>query len=304
MKKERIPRPVRKSEYITIYNPKSDIYRGVKTESFSPETKYEKWITNDFSVLKDGENWHIVGITHPCPNGFVDAFNNNGGVHEAEFQLFHATAKAKDFKELMKNDSFEDKEKILYSNERPNESQEIWAPHLLKRKDKFEIVYSPGSMRAVATKDFMDFEKPRELFKCQHPAARDPYIYEENGEYLFFWLDGDKIKVRTSKDFENWEKEKMVYTPPFKSACCESPFLMKRNEYYYLFWCIYDGLNGSYDNRTFVFAAKSIYEFEGKAPIQMLDAHAPEIVYDNGKYYILSVFYPQNGISAAEIEFE
>ncbi len=89
----------------------------------------------------------------------------------------------------------------------------------------------------------------------------------------------------------------------FAGASTESPFLMKRGEYYYLLWCIYDGRNGAYDSRTFVYAAKDIRELGQHAPITMLDAHAPEIAFDGEDYYLLSVFYPENGISAAKLEF-
>ncbi len=299
----KIPRPVRVSEYIPIYQPQPDVYRGVPTNSFTPGVTYNQWICNDFSILRDDNTWHMIGITHPRPQGFTDDFHYDSDVHEAEFQLFHCTAGAENGDVFLREGSFQDGEKILYPADRPGESQEIWAPHLLKRNGKFEIVYSPGAMRSVATEDFVHFEKPRVLFSGKSGASRDPFLWEEDGLYQFIWLDGDKLQLRTSRDFVDWNEEKTLYTPPFARAACESPFLMKREGYYYLFWCIHDGKNGCYDNRTYVFAAETLEGLEGTAPIAMLDAHAPEIVYDGGRYFILSVFYPENGISAAEIRF-
>ena len=69
-------------------------------------------------------------------------------------------------------------------------------------------------------------------------------------------------------------------------------------------WCIYDGQNGCYDNRTYIFAANSLNEFTGKAPIAMLKGHAPEIISENGQDYIVSVYYPQNGLNIAKIMWE
>lgn len=64
------------------------------------------------------------------------------------------------------------------------------------------------------------------------------------------------------------------------------------------------GRNGCYDYRTFVFASETIDGFGKSAPITMLNAHAPEFVCDaNGDWYMLSVFYPENGISAFKIKW-
>ena len=39
------------------------------------------------------------------------------------------------------------------------------------------------------------------------------------------------------------------------------------------------------------------------APLTVLDAHAAEVVRDGDDYYLLSVFYPENGVSAARLAF-
>lgn len=243
----------------------------------------------------------MVGITHPKLPHFVNAFNyGDTDIHEAEYQLFHAFASAEHFSELIKRNSFTELSKILYPAERSGERKEIWAPHIMKH-DKFEIVYSPGAMRLAKTEDFKVYER-RVLFECDFGAARDPYIYEENGKYYCVYCDIDGLTLRESFDLANWSKPfDLVKKPNF--ASCESPCLFKRGEYYYLLWSIYDGRNGSYDERTFVYAAKDIHDLGKYAPIAMLDAHAAEVVCDGDEYYLLSVFYPENGVSAARLEF-
>ncbi len=299
---EKIPKPIRVGEYVPIYKPSPDVYLGEPTESFKPGERYDEWLVNDFSVLRDGDDWHIIGITHPRPRGFVDDFHFDSDVHEAEFQLFHATATASDFAELVRPGSFADRDKLLYPASRPGEGRELWAPHLLKRDGKFEIVYSPGSMRSAATRDFVEFERPRVLFESKFAAARDPYVFEEDGLYSFVWLDAEGLMLRTSEDFEHWSEPQLIFKMGF-GGNPESPFLMKKDGFYYLFWCLHDGRNGCYDNRTFVYASHTLDGLDGTAPIAMLDAHAPEIVECGGKFYLLSVFYPENGISAAELAF-
>ena len=299
---ERIPIPFRASEYVRIYTPLPDIYNGVDTEHFRSGMRYEDWITNDFSIVRDKNEWHIVGITHPRLPGFIDAFNYaDGDIHEAEYQLFHAKAHAKHFRELMRENSFSELPKILYPEDRTGERYEIWAPQIMKH-DRFEIVYSPGSMHIAQTEDFKTFER-RVLFDCDFSAARDPYTYEENGKFYCIYCDKCGISMRESDDLIYWSEPETI-SDGFNGTSCESPCLFKRGEYYYLLWSIYDGRNGAYDERTFVYAAKDVHELSKYAPITMIDAHAAEVVRDGDDYYLLSVFYPENGISAAKLEFK
>ncbi len=172
---EYIPTPRRVGSYVNVYRPTADIYKGEETQSFTPGRCYDEWICNDFSILRDDNDWHIVGITHPCPRGFRSAFDHDDDIHEAEYQLFHCFARAEKFSELMHTESFRECEKLLYPAERSGESLEIWAPHLMKRNGSFEIIYSPGAIRSARTKDFKSFSR-RVLFGCDFAAARDPYV--------------------------------------------------------------------------------------------------------------------------------
>ena len=122
MKTKKYPIPEFDGEYVNIYQPKGDIYKGVETPSFETGNYYDEWITNDFSVIKDGDEWHIVGITHPRPKGFINEFNfDMSDVHEGEYQLFHCRAKGESFKEVFFENSFEDIDKILYPQQRSGE---------------------------------------------------------------------------------------------------------------------------------------------------------------------------------------
>lgn len=298
-----IPAPRRVSEFKRIYTPSRSVYDGVDTAHFRHGETYD-WVANDFSVLRDGDEWHIVGITHPYPPFFESAFDfDPETVHEAEYQLFHATAPAKSFSELMRKDSFTDCEKILYPADRPGEEPEIWAPHLMKTGESFGIVYSPRVMRLASTSDFRTFETGNVLFTCDEPAARDPYILCENGVFTCVWCGDRGIMLRRSEDLVKWSDEELILPQVFERTSYESPFLMYREGYYYLFVCLCDGRNGCYDERTLIFAAEALDGLSGTAPIATLDAHAPEFVRDESGEYMLSVYYPENGVNAARIEF-
>ena len=90
---ERIPIPYLAGDFVTVYRPAGDVYRGLDTPKFQSGTYYENWTVNDFSILRDGNIWHLIGITHPTPPDYVDEFTQiEGNFHEAEHMLFHATA--------------------------------------------------------------------------------------------------------------------------------------------------------------------------------------------------------------------
>ena len=305
MKRKRYPIPEFDGDFVNIYCPAGDVYNGIDTTGFRNSQYYEDWITNDFSVLKEGDLWHIVGITHPRPQGFVDGFDYNpSNIHEAEYQLFHCVAKGENFGDVFCKNSFADMDKILYPPQRPGEKPELWAPHLMKYEGKYNVIYSPQEMRRVVSCDFESWEQAPVLFRCTDPAARDPFIYEEDGKFYCLYIEDRYLKYRVSDNMADWSEEKILQEQFFANCHTESPFMLKRAGVYYLFWTIYDGRNGCYDNRTMVFAGESFEELYSSAPVTMLRAHAPEIVMDpNGDSYLLSVFYPNNGISAVKLKW-
>jgi len=299
--KKRIPYPKIASPYRRIYIPQPDIYKGIDTASFRHGQVYQDWIANDFTLIKDkNKTWHAFGITHPKPPGFVDDFNYSGDVHEAEYQLFHCVYDGT-LDSLYNGGMMSEQEKILYPQQRINEQPDCWAPCAIEKDDLYYLFYTPQSVRYAVSKDLYNWNPQGTLF--EGPAhLRDPYILFENGIYTMVYIEDDLL-YRTSENLIDWSEPKIFQKNPFPSAAQESPCIWKRNGIYYLMWCVYNGQNGCYDNRSFVFASKSLYDFTGKTPITMLPGHAPEIIYENGNYYIISVFYPENGLNIARISW-
>jgi len=315
---ERIPSPYISSPYTNIYCPSGQIYKGVDTTHFKNNTYYEKWNINDFCVLKarDGK-WHVFGIIHPEPPDFYDSFNfDDMYVHEAENQLFHISFDT--IEGLLNGEKVTEHDIVMYPQMRPGEPEECWAPAVIDDGKQYRMFYTPYTMRTAVSDDLFNWKATGSVFDDNMTASRDPFIYKEDNIYYMIYNYDEELYVRQSEDLVNWSEKELFYKNTFafgsqklymdvtaKNVSTESPCFFKRGDWYYLMWCIFDSTNGGYDNRTLVYASKNIKGFvEGLTPIAMLHGHAPEIICENGKYYIFSVFQPENGLNLARIDFD
>ncbi len=303
---KKLKAPYIKEKYRLIYAPEPAVYHGPDTPSFRQGENYTEWVVNDFSMLKgpDGD-WHAIGITHPRPPRFTSAFDfDETNVHEAENQLFHAVFSGS-LRELYQGGRMEQKDILLYPQERPGEVPECWAPAVFPWNDGYRMLYTPECMKTATSPDLYRWQPQGELFRSDNYWMRDPYVFVENGIYHLIYNDKEILWHRETTDFHQFSEPKRLQGHCFgEGSSMESPCLVKKDGLYYLLWCIYDGQNSCYDNRTYVFASETLDGFEGKAPLAMLKGHAPELIQEGDDWYIVSVHYPVNGLSIAKIEWE
>jgi hypothetical protein len=292
-------------EYVHVYQPEPDIFHGPDSPSYRTGQRYEEWVPNDFTIVHDGHCWHLIGITHPCPPWFKDVKSDQlgmGNIHEAEWQLFHAVSRGKTLKDSLVSGGFTQKAQILPAPERPDEIHEIWAPICWKRDDLYYLLYAPTPMRLATSKDLYSWKLCGEAFVCNHPSARDPNIMEENGRYTVVYIQESTLYIRESYDLRTYSEPSVLFDGP-QGVSLESPILKYINGLYYLIYCIYnhrDRINGSYDYRTYVHAAKTIKGLYDSPKLATLRAHAPELFQDEqGDWYLASAEWPNRGISIA-----
>ena len=134
-------------------------------------------------------------------------------------------------------------------------------------------------------------------------AHRDHFVLQiAENEYLMYvagvYQQRGAISQFVSHDLLHWQFEGYALTSgegaPLRPAwgAMESPFVVCRDGMYYLFVTYTDCRNENYNN-TMVFCSADPRRFGeyngdvgGALPITTLSAHAPEILVEDGQYYI------------------
>ncbi len=290
------------SEYINAYNPRGDVFSGPDTETLKAGEYYPDWQPNDHCFVKGPDNrWHAFGITHPptLPGERVK--------HNDEFVSFHAVSPGENFEYSFRDDSWADKPKVLPPSERPGESVNNHAPTIVKQNDIYKMIYGPIPFRIAISDDLYNW-KPEGSLKINEQNGRDPSLMFWDETYYLTYCSGNAIKTTTSKDFKNWSDPVEIYKGELASYQCESPTLIRYNDKFYLFWCLWDTAIASngYGERTFVYCSDNPLDFHGNPSLTELAAHAPEIIQgeDSSRWYISSAQYPKRGINIARLKWK
>jgi beta-fructofuranosidase len=294
-----------RSEYIPVYRPRPAVFSGPDSPSFQAGKLYEQWVPNDFAVIRGEDGWHILGITHPLPPGLTACGYDPATVHEAEWQLFHAVSATPNLRDSLTAGGFAQRDMALCPRDRPGEPKEIHAPIIWRVGSEYVMLYGPDPFRIAVSRDLYRWSPRGEVFGNGY--GRDPNILYRDGVYHAVYLSRGGLCMRDSADMRNYGKERRILAMP-EGTEAESPILKYIGGYYYLLYCIFnpnDLVNGAYDYRTFVHAARTIEALEGSQPVAQLDAHAPELFQgEDGTWYIGSAEWPTRGISIAELEWK
>ncbi len=188
--------------------------------------------------------------------------------------------------------------------------EEIWAPHIIAEKGKYFMFYTrigvPRQLVCVESTDLWNWSEPRLIMASRTPAGtdaknKDPMIMKDNGQWIMYFSmmkNAEKwvVGYSTSSDLQKWSKPQICFDEDSSMPSVESPFVVKRGNYYYIFISARPWPYGYME----VFRSTSPYAWKITDKVKWMDWHAPEIVRDlDGKWYITLCGYEpeRNGFS-------
>ena len=256
------------------------------------------WHVNDHCFIRDGNNyWHMFGIVYPDPYSGDHSYVNYFG---------HAGATA------LGDGSWSQMDPPFY--EMIQEGDVLWAPHVIYHDSKYYMFYCGGGsldnyeICLRTSNDLINWSDYQVLFR-DGIQARDPmvlWLKEEQCWVMYYTAtlvsSGGYYVVayRTSNDLYNWSERNIAYTDYHSGTTygnTESPFVVNRGEYYYLFVGPrpYDFPTESLPNwehpgykGTDIFRSVHWNKWTNADIVGHIDAHAPEIIRDNNEEWYIS----------------
>ncbi len=241
---------------------------------------------NDHSVIYNPteKKWHMYGIV-------------NG-----EKSFIHLTADS-----LTQQNWVEHKHYVDYG-------AQIWAPHIIYEKGKYFMFYTkigvPRQIVCVESTDLWYWSEPELILASRTRSGndaknKDPMIIKEKDQWIMYvsmmkdsanWV----VAYSTSRDLKRWSKPLICFDENTSMPSVESPFVVKRSDYYYIFISARPWPYGYLE----VFRSSSPYAWKVTDKVKWMDWHAPEIIRDlDGKWYITLCGYEpeRNGFSVFQL---
>lgn len=263
----------------------------------------EKWYINDHTIVKGEDGWHLFGITHEEPANPLE-----------EKLCAHAFTNDILGENLVKQTP-------PFRAEASEQELHFWAPHIIKNDGLYYMFYCAGSLEGHEKYRIHLTTSPDLKNWTRHPEnpmlidgfdARDPMVLRVGDRWVMYYTcnstpEGGNhcVACVTSTDLVHWENKKVVFTSDIIGTFagpCESPFVEKVNDTYFLFIGPFGGYDVSYCD-TAVYASKDPFAFGGE-PVGRIPSHASEVLTIDGKYYITHCGWGEGGVYLAPLHFE
>lgn len=269
------------------------------------------------------------------PGGSVidHALIEKDGVHH----LFYIRGKAADSWEEEPTDDFghaisydlvnwEVKEPVLQTKKGEWDEYQVWAPHIIKHNDEYIMFYTgvnynvAQAIGIAKSKDLYNWEryegnpviKPGEWGIWTEKSwsdCRDPMVLADGDKFYCYYCSltfapGRNrnvfcIGISSSEDLYNWKDEGCVILDKSFETPPESPFVVKKNDKYYLFYTDYKAgtVYAVSDDPV-----KGFKDVEDDKRVIKSDVSASEIYFTNGKWYFSYITHYPNQLHFFGIE--
>jgi hypothetical protein len=254
----------------------------------------QPWYINDHTFIRDdGGTWHLFGITHPEP---ADP--------DHEIQFAHATAPSLTGPWT--------KQAMALTADPGYGEKHLWAPHVIHVGGVYYMFYAGGGTDPASTE--LNLATSTDLYHwTRSPAgplfrdgleARDPMVTRIGDQWVMYYCanttpsGGDPVVAyRASADLVHWSARAIAL--PGAGAPTESPFVVQRDGWWYLF----TGPRGSYTG-TDVFRSRDPFHFGIGDQAGHLDSHAAEVVQDGAAWWVSSAGWGQGGVHVAPLTWQ
>lgn len=258
----------------------------------------ETWFINDHCFVRSSDGtWHMFGITQTHP-------------HNPIYGSIFAYATAKNLTQIPW-----DKKSFALKADPKSKEVHLWAPHIILHNGTYHMYYCAGAndrtkykIHLATSKDFEKWQRhPKNPMIVDGFDARDPFILKVGNDWVMYYTATSKpsggnhvVACQTSRDLIHWSNRRIVFKDPSKGKSggpTESPTVVRRGKYYYLFI----GPRGGYVG-TDVFRSENPFRWELKDHAGHIRAHAAEVIRDvDGKWYVSHCGHGQGGLYLAPL---
>ena len=197
----------------------------------------------------------------------------------------------------------------------------LWAPHVISHGDRHYMFYAAGSergdgdfrMHLATSTDMNEWTRyPGNPLFIDGYEARDPMVLRVGARWVMYYTATEPptgghhvVAYRTSTDLVSWGPRNLAFVDPTKGTGAgptESPFVVHRGEYYYLFLSMrHNYIPGHYAD-TEVFRSRDPLDFRIGDLVGRFDGHASEVVRDvDGRWYVSHCGWYQGGVYLAPL---
>lgn len=260
----------------------------------------QQWYYNDHTLIRNVTTgtWHVFAITHAEPANPLDEKN-----------FGHATAPSP-------RGPWTKQPFALTASPAAGESH-IWAPHVIHHNGLYYMYYAAGTPDHTAYR--MHLATSTDLFTWTRSAAnplftdgfdaRDPMVIRIGNQWVMYYTanrtrqgGNHQVAYRTSSDLVHWSGKRVAFEHPNSGTYggpTESPFVVMRNGWWYLFICCDPGYKD-----TRVYRSHDPFTFTVANLAGRINAHAAEVVTEpDGTTWVTSAGWGQGGLHLAPLHW-
>lgn len=260
----------------------------------------EPWYINDHCfVFGPDQVWHLFGITdHEPPRP------------SEEDNFAHATAQT-----LLQQPWDKRPFALRAVTTAPWRERHLWAPHVIFHDNMYFMFYCAGDndnarykIHLATSPDLQKWSRhPKNPMVVDGYDARDPFLLRLDDKWVMYYTATSKpaggnhiVAYVTSDDLITWSHRGVAFVDPSEGTWggpTESPFVVQRDDQYYLFIGPRDDYVG-----TDVFVSDDPLRWELENKVGHIASHAAEVVRDvDGKWYVSHCGWGQGGVYLAPL---